>query len=151
MWGRSSSRWPLSDLDAAGFGDLFGRLAAAWAALDAEAAADCFTDDAIYMEPPDVQLFQGRDQLLAYFSPLTEGTYLRADGLWFDEESQAGAVEFTFGMAGAATADHGVVVIGLVDGKIASWREYHRKGPADFDEFISAEGKEWTWHIGNYP
>jgi hypothetical protein len=27
----------------------------------------------------------------------------------------------------------------------------HRKGPADFAEFLAVGGKQWRWHIGNYP
>ena len=133
------------------FETLMRRLAAAWERLDAEAAADCFTDDAVYMEPPDKQLFQGRQELLAYFSPLEEGTYLDFHGVWFDEESRTGVVEFTFGVRDREAADHGVVVVAVDNNKIASWREYLTTGPARFDRFVSTRGKQWEWHAGNYP
>ncbi|MDX1449643.1 MAG: nuclear transport factor 2 family protein [Acidimicrobiia bacterium] len=138
-------------MDVAGFVDLLDRLAAAWAAPDPVAAADCFTDDAVYMEPPDRQLFVGREQLLAYFWPLEPGTYLRFHARAFDEAGQVGFAEWTFGMDGKDVADTGVAVVEVRDGRIATWREYHVKGPADWDRFRSTEGKEWQWHIGNYP
>jgi hypothetical protein len=130
---------------------LLQRLADAWEQLDNTAAARCFTVDAVYMEPPDVQLFVGRDELTAYFSPLTEGTYLDFHGIWFDEPSQTGTAEFSFGVRGAETADHGVVVVGLTDDLIASWREYPRKGPANFSRFTDTVGKTWQWTSSNYP
>jgi hypothetical protein len=103
------------------------------------------------MEPPSEQLFRGRDELLAYFEPLEQGTFLALRGTWFDEASQTGVLEFSFGVSGRAAADHGVAVIELRHGLIASWREYVREGPASFEEFASAEGKQWRWHAGNYP
>lgn len=130
---------------------LLQRLADSWAQLDTTAAAGCFTEDAVYMEPPDVQLFVGRDELTAYFSPLEEGTYLDFHGIWFDQPSQTGAAEFSFGVRAAEIADHGVVVVALRDDLIASWREYPRTGPASFSAFTSTTGKKWTWCADNYP
>lgn len=141
----------MSRLDRPGFARLVGELADAWAALDPVRAAACFAEDAVYMEPPDQQLFVGREQLTAYFGPLEEGTYLRIQHLSFDEATQTGAVEFSFGVEGRSSADHGVAVVEVWEGRIAGWREYHRKGPADFGEFVSTDGKNWVWHIGNYP
>lgn len=142
---------PTGPIDYAGFAALLGRLAVAWEAQDAEAAADCFTEEAVYMEPPDQQLFRGRSELTAYFSPLKPGTFLEFQGIWFDVGSQRGAAEFSFGVRGAELADHGVAIVQVEDGLIASWREYHVKGPVDFAAFVAADGKQWEWHIGNYP
>ena len=136
-------------MDAAAFRALLRGLADAWAALDGDAAAELFTDDAVYMQPPDEQLFVGRDQLRAYFGPLDPGTYLRLDNVWFDQDVQRGAVEFTFGVDGQEFADHGVAIVDVGDGRIRAWREYLVKGPADQERFLAREGKEWTWHIGN--
>lgn len=130
---------------------LMRRLAQAWNQQDTESALLCFTDDAIYMEPPDIQLYIGHEQLRPYFSALEPGTFMLFHNLWFDESSQTGAGEYSFGMTGSATADHGIVVVELRDGKIAFWREYQRKGPADFAAFLNPQGKAWQWHIGNYP
>jgi uncharacterized protein (TIGR02246 family) len=131
------------------FHALLAQLADAWAALDGDRAAQLFTDDAVYMQPPDEQLFVGRDQLRAYFRALDPGTYLRLDNVWFDEEAQRGACEFTFGVAGDEPADHGVAILGVVGGRIHAWREYLVKGPSDQGRFLATEGKDWRWHIGN--
>lgn len=138
-------------MDRNGFRALIGRLADAWARQDATAAAACFRGDAVYMEPPDAQLFVGRDQLTAYFSPLDPGTYLDVHMAWFDEESATGAVEFSFGVRETGRADHGVAVISVVDDLISEWREYHVSGPESFSDFTSVADKTWQWHIGNYP
>lgn len=138
-------------LDLSGFRDLVSRVADNWAALNAAGAADCFTADAVYMEPPDRQLFRGKEELLAYFSPLEPGTYLEIDSIWFDEAAQSGAIEFSFGVAGRPNADHGVAILQIQGGLISSWREYQRPGPAGFDDFTAIDGKDWEWHAGNYP
>jgi ketosteroid isomerase-like protein len=127
------------------------RLADAWSCLDTEAALDCFTDDAIYMQPPDQQFYQGRVQLRPYFEALSPGTLMRFHHLWFDAQDQSGAGEFTFGLAGEALAEHGLAVVELQNGRIAFWREYLQKGPANFQTFLALQGKTWRWHIGNYP
>ena len=136
---------------AADFDRLMRALADAWARNDAPAGAALFGQDATYSEPPDEQLFVGREQLEAYFSPLEPGTYLDFHNVWFDEASGVGAVEFSFGTRGEARASHGVAIVTVVDGLIAEWREYQSQGPSSFAEFTATEGKTWRWHIGNYP
>jgi ketosteroid isomerase-like protein len=149
--GREASPGPATRLDARGFADLMERLARAWEDLDSEAALRCFTEDAVYMEPPDMQLFQGWRELGPYFAALRRGTFMRFHQLWFDEDRQTGAGEYSFGTAGWHSADHGVAVIEIRNGLISSWREYQRKGPASFQEFAGRQGKAWQWHGGNYP
>ena len=127
------------------------QLANAWSSQDTEAGVACFSEDALYIEPPDIQYYRGHDQLRPYFAALKPGTFMRFHHLWFDEDSQTGAGEYSFGMEGRRQADHGIVVVEVQDGRIAFWREYQRKGPARFDQFIGIEGKAWQWHIGNYP
>ena len=138
-------------IDTEAFRELLDELSRAWAACDAPRAALLFTSEAVYMEPPDVQLFHGTTQLEAYFSPLTPGTFLEWHGVWFDEPSQTGAGEFSFGVTGAETADHGMVMIEIENGRIRTWREYPRKGPRSFREFSSVAKPSWQWHAGNYP
>jgi hypothetical protein len=133
------------------FSALVQRLAEGWGTQETALAVSCFTPDAIYMQPPDVQFYIGHDQLRAYFGALRPGTYMHFQHVWFDEAAQAGCVEFSFGMTGKPTADHGTAVVLLAGGLIAHWREYVVKGPADFASFTAAEGKPWQWHIGNYP
>ena len=140
-----------SQFRAADFRQLLDALADAWARNDAQAAAALFREDACYMEPPAEQLFVGRDQLRAYFSPLAPGTYLDIHHAWYDDESRLGSVEFTFGTRGQPQASHGVAVLQIVDGLIATWREYQAQGPSSFADFVATEGKEWRWHIDNYP
>lgn len=133
------------------FKALMERLATAWGQQDTDAAIACFTSDAIYMQPPDVQFYTGHEQLRAYFGALTPGTYLRYQNLWFDEAKQMGCVEFSFGVEGKPKADHGTIIVELRDELISHWREYVQKGSSSFAEFTAHEGKTWQWHIGNYP
>jgi hypothetical protein len=127
------------------------QLAHAWTQQDTELALACFTPDAVYIEPPDIQHYQGHEQLRPYFVALTPGMFMHFHHLWFDVLNQMGAGEYSFGMTGKVTADHGVVVTELRDGRIAFWREYRRQGPSAFSDFIATAGKTWQWHIGNYP
>ncbi|NJL93630.1 MAG: nuclear transport factor 2 family protein [Anaerolineae bacterium] len=130
---------------------LMQSLAHAWSTQATEAALACFAEDAVYMEPPDIQLYLGHVQLRPYFAALKPGTYLTLHHIWFAEPAQTGAVEYSFGVQGRPQADHGCIVTQIRDGRIAFWREYQRKGPALFAEFLAPEGKTWQWHIGNYP
>ena len=138
-------------LNAQGFFALMEQLAEAWSRQDTESALACFSPEATYIEPPDIQFFRGHAQLRPYFGALKPGIFMRFHNLWFDETRQMGAGEYSFGSAGKATANHGVVVVELRDGRIAFWREYQRTGPSAFQDFIRTEGKTWQWHIGNYP
>jgi hypothetical protein len=133
------------------FEELLTRLADAWTRQETEEALAVFTDDAVYMEPPDIQLYLGREQLEPYFAALKPGTFMRFHRIWFDKVSQTGAGEYSFGREGAAEADRGVAVVELRSGLIAHWREYQRKGPGLFSEFLAIEGKNWRWTIRNYP
>lgn len=133
------------------FSQLMNRLAAAWSEQDTETALECFSKTAIYMEPPNIQLYRGHEQLRPYFAALEPGTYLTLHNLCFNESTQVGMAEYTFGIAGKDIADVGIIVVTLANGKIINWREYQQKGPADFNQFIAHEGKEFEWHIGNYP
>jgi hypothetical protein len=141
----------MSRLNTKEFQALMEQLARAWSQQETELALACFTQDAVYIEPPDIQHYQGHEQLRPYFAALEPGTFMHLHHLWFDESNQVGAGEYSFGMTGKVTADHGTVVVELRDGKIAFWREYQRKGPSEFQDFIATAGKKWQWHIGNYP
>ena len=138
------------NLNETGFRDLMNRLADAWSRQDVEQALSCFTADATYMEPPDIQLYEGHGQLRPYFAALKPGTFMRFHNLWFDESRQIGAGEYSFGMS-TNHADHGVVVVELREGRIAFWREYQQKGPVSFEQFLDKHEKQWQWTIRNYP
>jgi hypothetical protein len=138
-------------MTSAEFGELMERLARAWSTQETELGLSCFTEDAVYMEPPDVQLFVGHAELRPYFAALTPGTFMRFNAIMFDENGQVGAGEYAFGDERSQTADHGVAVVEVEDGRIRFWREYQRKGPAEFADFFAREEKTWQWHIGKYP
>jgi len=124
------------------FEDVMNRLAAAWSSQDPEAALGCFTQDAVYMEPPDGQLFVGHEQLRPFFE-LPPGTYMTWVGLWFDEATATGAGEFEFGEATDVSVDHGVAIVSIRDGRIAHWHEYLQRGPKGKDAFLAIDGKAW--------
>ena len=132
------------------FGALMNRLADAWSRQDTKQAVSCFAPDAIYMEPPDKQLYRGHWQLGPYFAALRPGTFMVFHRVSLDESKQVGFGEFSFGRTGAKTADHGVAVVELRDGRIRLWREYVQPGPAAFETFVAIEGKSWKWTIENY-
>jgi ketosteroid isomerase-like protein len=128
-------------VDQAGFVRLMARVADGWSRPDAALALSAFAPDAVYMEPPDAQLFVGHAQLRAYFGAVRPGTRMVWRGLWFGPAAQTGVGEFSFGRDGAADATHGVAVVALRDGRIATWREYHRRRPAEWERFIAPDGK----------
>jgi ketosteroid isomerase-like protein len=139
-------------IDAAAFRGLLEQLAHGWESGDVDEALAAFAPDAVYMEPPDVQLYVGHDQLRPYFAAVRPGTLMRLLHVSFDATTQTGAAEYTFASGpDDPDADHGVAIVEVRDGRIAHWREYQVKGPADRARFLAVEGKEWTWHIGTYP
>jgi hypothetical protein len=75
---------------------------------------------------------------------------MKFHNLWFNKSTQSGAGEFTFSF-GKDSSDVGVAIVELENGKIKFWREYHKKGPTDFNDFLRTQDKNWKWHIGNYP
>ncbi len=129
---------------------VMNNVAEGWSTQNTKLALSSFTEDAIYMEPPNIQYYRGHEQLKPYFDELTDVHKMVFHRLWFDSDSQTGAGEFTF-IYGKDTADTGIAVVELQNGRIKFWREYHKKGPVDFKKYISVENKTWDWHIGNYP
>lgn len=118
------------------FRALLETVAAGWNEGDARKAADCFTEDALYLEPPDKQFYAGRPALYAFFGgsekpepPMS----LTWHHLAFDEESQVGFGEYTFQMN---RRYHGIVVVRIRGGKIANWREYQYESPLDWKAFV---------------
>lgn len=133
------------------FKALMNTLASSWTLQNTENAVACFTENAVYMQPPDKQFYTGHEQLRLYFGALKRGTFMQFHQVWFDETTQMGAGEFTFGNSLTKTGVTGVAIVSIKNKKIAAWREYFVRGPIDFNEFISPTGKKWEWHIGNYP
>jgi hypothetical protein len=131
------------------FRELMNRTAKGWSTQNVEMSLSSFAEDAIYMEPPSSQLYKGHVELRRFFKALNNQHSMIFHNLWFDEQSQSGAAEFTFNY-GSDTASVGVVVVELTEGKISFWREYFTEGPADFKEFLKVEDKNWKWTIDNY-
>ena len=127
---------PAGRLTGAEFRSLMNRLAEAWNAGDARRAVELFTQDAVYSAPPDGRVRRGRDELFRFFGgPTGRPRPMRMEWhhLLFDEASQIGAGEYTF------TYDvrtHGVVMLRIVGGRIANWREYEQASPLSWEEFV---------------
>jgi hypothetical protein len=118
------------------FKNLMRTVASGWNEGNAKKAADCYTEDALYTEPPDKQVYAGRKALYEFFGgdqkpdPPMKMTWHH---LAFDEESQTGFGEYTFQMNNRY---HGIVVIKIRSGKISNWREYQYKSDLEWSEFV---------------
>jgi ketosteroid isomerase-like protein len=117
------------------FAQLLQRLADGWNNGDAQHAANCFTEDALYTEPPDKQLYSGREELYQFFGG-ANGRAGQMNMVWhhivFDEDKQIGSGEFTFTYGDTV---HGVTMIKVHDGLISNWREYWYASPLTWEEF----------------
>ena len=111
-------------------------LASAWNAGESARAAACFTEDAVYSEPPAKQLYRGRQALFEFFGG-NEGRPGQMSMDWhhlaFNPETGVGFGEFSFTYG---TTAHGVAVVRLRDGKIANWREYWYESEFPWDQFV---------------
>ncbi|GAB3938275.1 nuclear transport factor 2 family protein [Larkinella terrae] len=99
-------------------------------------AADCFALDAIYSEPPNKQIYRGRDRIFEFFGGW-KGRPKVVQMVWhhltFDEQTQVGSGEFsmTYG-----TTTHGMVSVKIREGLIGNWREYFYQSALDWNGFI---------------
>jgi SnoaL-like domain len=136
--GARSAGTPTGSLDAQGFRTLMERVAAGWREGNAAKAVECFTEDALYEEPPRKQFHSGRADLLEFFGG-EKGTDKPMHMTWhhlvFDPVTQVGAGEYTFRLN---RQYHGVVLVKLRDGRIARWREYQTESSLSFEEFSAA-------------
>ena len=132
----ASSELNAQNISTADFETLMRKLAEGWNKGDAGRAADCFAENAVYSEPPDKQLYRGRDALFKFFGG-HEGRKRSMTMTWhhlvFDEKKQIGAGEFTFEYGGKV---HGVAMVKIKDGRIQNWREYWYESPLEWDEFV---------------
>jgi hypothetical protein len=123
-------------ITAAQFDALMRTVAAGWNEGNARKAADCYTEDALYTDPPDRQVYVGREALYEFFGgdkkpePPMRMTLRH---LAFDEDSQIGFGEYTFQMNNRY---HGIVVVKVKNGKISNWREYQYKSDLEWKEFV---------------
>jgi hypothetical protein len=109
-------------------------VARSWSAGDARTAADCFAEDAVYVEPPDRQTYVGRARLVAISGgddpPDMSMTWHH---LAFDPKGQIGFGEYTFR---GRRQYHGIAVVQVRDGLIRRWREYQYRDERDWPAFI---------------
>ncbi len=119
------------------FQHLMSKVANGWNDGDAQASADCFSKDAVYIEPPNQQLYQGRSELYEFFGG-SEGRTNPMKMTWhyliFDEEKQIGTGEYTFSYKGRLS--HGIVIVQISKGKIRRWREYQYRSETEWIDFI---------------
>ena len=125
------------------FVNLMTRVSDGWTKHDTELALGAFTDDALYTEPPDLQMYRGAKELRVFFDRITPGATMKWHHLWYDPVTGFGAGEYSFKNGGRTTAVHGVAVVEIRDGRIARWREYQRRGAIDFGEFHDPQDKAW--------
>ena len=108
-----------------------------WNSNDARLAADRFSDNAMYSAPPDPRVRGGRETLFEFFGgPLGRPRPMQMTWhhLAFEESTQIGFGEYTF------TYDlrtHGIVIVRIVGGHIANWREYEHASPLDWEQMVS--------------
>ena len=117
------------------FERLMQTIADGWNEGNPRKAADCFSMDAIYVEPPEKQLYHGRDELYEFFGG-DQSPDIPMNMIWhhlaFNEQQQIGFGEYTFEMHGRY---HGIVVVKIESGLIKHWREYQYQTELNWKEF----------------
>jgi hypothetical protein len=128
------------------FKEVMQTIANGWNTKNAKKAVECFTEDAIYIEPPDKQFFQGKNELYEYFGGDSGNEMtLTWHHLLFDEEKQIGSGEYTFEMNNII--HHGMAIVEVENGKIKLWREYDIPGNLSYEDFTKIDGKKFTFTI----
>jgi uncharacterized protein (TIGR02246 family) len=120
------------------FARLLQRVADAWNDGNAAKAAECFTEDAIYVEPPARQLYKGRKALFKFFGGNRKPEppmQMKWHHLAFNAGEQIGFGEYTFQ---TNRRYHGVVVVKVRGNKISNWREYQYETPLAWEEFTAS-------------
>ena len=119
------------------FERLMQTIADSWNEGNAQKAANCFSENAVYVEPPDKQVYHGRNELYEFFGG-DAGPEIPMHMTWhhlaFNEEEQIGFGEYTFQMHGRY---HGIVVVKIEAGLIKCWREYQYPSDLNWEEFTS--------------
>ena len=121
------------------FRGLLRTVADGWNARDARTAAEYFTEDAVYVEPPDRQRYVGRQQLADFFGRGVEFS-MTWHRIAFDEEEGAGFGEYTLTVVGEFTP-HGIAAVEVEDGLIAGWREHQYRSELPFEEFAGGSSR----------
>jgi hypothetical protein len=112
-------------------------VAVSWNSGRADLAAGCFSEGAVYVEPPNRQLYRGRPALRDFFAASIQPPRpdrMRWHTMAFDPVRQVGFAEYTYR---GRRNYHGVAVLELEAGLIRSWREYQYGSPLSWDEFLA--------------
>ena len=119
-------------MDHDAFVTLMQTIAESWNAGDTLRALDRFTDDAVYLEPPDSQRYEGRDELFAFFGGDDPPPMLMA---WHHlvVDGDVGAGEYTYR---GNRQYHGLVLVHLRDRRISHWREYQVASELPWEDFV---------------
>jgi hypothetical protein len=123
-------------LGPAEFQAVLDTVAAGWNSNRAELAASCFTEGAVYLEPPDRQVYRGRGALQDFFAASItppRSDRMRWHAVAFDPVQQIGFGEYTYR---GRQNYHGVVVLHLDGGLIRSWREYQYPSTLGWEDFV---------------
>jgi len=119
------------------FEKLMQTIADGWNDGNARKSADCFSMDAIYVEPPDTQVYRGREELYEFFGG-DHGPEIPMHMTWhhlaLNEAEQVGFGEYSFQMRGKY---HGIVTVKLDNGLIKFWREYQYRTEMSWEEFTA--------------
>ena len=109
----------------------------AWSEGNARAAADCFTENAVYSSPPS-RGHQGRESLYEHFGG-AKGPAMPMKIEWhhlvFDPAQQLGMGEFSYQYH---LQTKGVVAIKFSNGLISNWREYDVPSDLPWSKFVGA-------------
>lgn len=115
------------------FAEMLQDLAAAWTRNDPDAVCAAFSADVHYSDPTRYA-FRNLAELRAFFDA-DAGEEQKCDihATVFDEDQQLGAAEYTYD---GKYRYHGLVLIQVVNDKIASWREYQHVDDRSRTDFI---------------
>lgn len=126
---------PAAKLDDDGFRRVMQTVAAGWNRGDANQAAACFTEDALYSAPPSSP-HRGRNELYEFFGGAKgRETPMRMSWhhLIFDPSQQIGVGEYTFRYR---MQTHGIVIVKISNGLISNWREYEAESALTWDQYV---------------
>jgi len=125
-------------MEAAAFRAVLDTIASGWNDARPDLAAGCFTDGAVYVEPPDRQVYRGRRAIRDFFAASTQQPQpdrMRWHAVAFDPVRQIGFGEYTYR---GRQNYHGIVVVRVQAGLIHRWREYQYGSPLSWDDFVGS-------------
>ena len=140
----SCSTMDQSKLEEKEFFEIVITIAEGWNKGNAKLAAQFFSDNAVYEEPPKKQFYQGKNDIYNFFGG-EEGHEIPMKMQWhnlaFNEKEQIGFGEYTFSMNNQY---HGIVVMKFDNKKISKWREYQYKSDLNWKNFTGESEFEST-------